>query len=399
MSASAQALYTILLVFTQKNVIINQNIVKEDDNIGTFFNPLGMHRVGFSNPKDKELFESQKVNINKYISKYNSEARAKAKLDFCLLCKKQCSSFCNSHSVPQFALRRIAENGKVHLSLQGELPVLGDDLGVNKAGTFRVICNKCDSDSFQDYEDPKAYQTTPTDKILSQIALKNHLHEISKRLEEVEIYKLLSSQAPNLKDFFQSQENISQLDLNEFYDELNYAKKAILSKFNKNYHLCFFKVLDYVVPFSTQDEFALVSDFNDCIINNIYNTVPNYVIKYIHIAVFPLETTTVVMLFIKEGEKRYRDFYKQLNKLPLSEQLSAINYIIFSYTENVYLSPSIHNQLKNNRNYMDVCRKTTIFESIFPISTNDGLSLATKEFSLSQRNKIPNLLSQEYSIK
>ena len=358
-----------------------------------------MHRVGFSSPKDKELFESQKININKNISKFSSEARAKSKSDFCILCKKQCSSFCNSHSIPQFALRRIAENGKIHSSLQGELPVLGGDLGVNKAGTFHVICNKCDNDSFQDYEDPNAYQSTPTDKILAQIALKNHLYKISKRRVEIAFYELLSSQTPDLKDFFQSQKNISQLDLNEFYEELNYAKKSLLSKFNKNYHLCFFKVLDYVVPFSTQDEFALVSDFNDCIINNIYNADPNYVIKYIHIAVFPLETSTVIMLFIKDGEKRYRNFYKQLNKLPLSEQLSAINYIIFSYTENVYLSPSIHNQLKSNENYMDVCRKTTISESIFPMSTNDGLSLATKEFSLAQRNKIPNLLSKEYSIK
>lgn len=33
----------------------------------------------------------------------------------------QRNSFCNSHSIPQFALKRIAEDGKVMLPLQDEI--------------------------------------------------------------------------------------------------------------------------------------------------------------------------------------------------------------------------------------------------------------------------------------
>lgn len=81
----------------------------------------------------------------------------------------------------------------------------------------------------------------------------------------------------------------------------------------------------------------MVCDFEDDVINDIYNMSPDYHTKEIHIAVFPLEQESIIMLFIDARDKRYRKFYKQLNKLPLEEQLSAINYIIFSYSENVYM--------------------------------------------------------------
>ena len=46
-------------------------------------------------------------------------------------------------------------------------------------------------------------------------------------------------------------------------------------------------------------------------------------------------------MFIENGDKRYRSFYKQFNKLPLDEQLAALTFIIFAYSEEVYLSNSI----------------------------------------------------------
>lgn len=104
------------------------------------------------------------------------------------------------------------------------------------------------------------------------------------------------------------------------------------------------------------------------------------------------------MLFIENGEKRYRTFYRQLNKLPLDEQLSAINYMIFSYTENVFLNPDTHRELVKNDKFMDVCRKITDYTASFPAILEDPLSLALREMSLSKRHDIPNLLSRKYAI-
>lgn len=44
--------------------------------------------------------------------------------------------------------------------------------GVNKAGTFHLICNDCDSKIFSDYENPDNYSNQPTQKMIAQMALK-----------------------------------------------------------------------------------------------------------------------------------------------------------------------------------------------------------------------------------
>ena len=61
----------------------------------------------------EKLLDVETVDIRKRINGMISEARKKAKPDKCILCGKSQTSFCKSHSVPQMALRPIAENGIV----------------------------------------------------------------------------------------------------------------------------------------------------------------------------------------------------------------------------------------------------------------------------------------------
>ena len=90
-------------------------------------------------------------------------------------------------------------------------------------------------------------------------------------------------------------------------------------------------------------------------------------------------------------------FFKQgLNKLPLEEQLSAINYIIFSYSENVYISKSIDDSVLKNEHFIAACQKSSIATANRPFG--NALNAAIAEFSLSKRNEIPNLLSEEFRL-
>lgn len=364
----------------------------------TEYKPMDLVRVGLATPEEREEYESDKISINKRISRLRSAAAKAAKLDHCIICKKPCTSFCNSHSVPDFSLQRVANNGKVALSLHGELPALKENFGINQAGVFHLICRDCDSKLFQQYETPSAYTTAPTDQMLAQIALKNLLQMISKRNEERALYALLGQENPDAKPFTDEKIFIGDFDLNEYHKCLKHAQHSIAGKLGKHYHLCYFKVLDYVVPYACQSAIALIGDFEDNVINNLYDFETNNHLKYLHVAVFPLKSTTAVMLFIENGEKRYRTFYRQLNKLPLDEQLSAINYMIFSYTENVFLNPDTHRELVKNDKFMDVCRKITDYTASFPAILEDPLSLALREMSLSKRHDIPNLLSRKYAI-
>ncbi len=162
-------------------------------------NDIEMVKLGGMTPEERERYEKNKIEINKKVSSLIAEATKNAKLECCILCSKPCSSFCNSHSIPQFALKRIAEDGKVMLPLQ-------------------------------------------------------------------------------------------------------------------------------------------------------------------------------------------------------DDQLAAINYLVFSYTENVFMNPTTHKELRKNDLFMDMCRKSTDFRSHTPFPLDDPLEAAVKEFSLSKRNEIPNLLSREYAL-
>lgn len=342
----------------------------------------------------------------KKINRIFSKAENIAKLPHCVLCKKECSSFCNSHSVPRFALSRIAENGKVSETLKNKMPLHEKSLGVKQTGTFKLICNTCDNESFQDYEDPSSYSANPTNKMIAQIAMKNYLQMIYKRLVERELFTLLGEKYPQNKSFTEENLLIKNLDLIGYLSDLKYAQKAIEKSNDKYYHLYYYKVLDYVVPYAAQTVIPLIGDFNDEVINNLYNLSPDYKLKDIHVAVFPLENTSVVMMFVADGEKRYRNFYKQFKKSSPEDQLSAINYIIFAYSENVFLNPKVQNDMKQNKRFMEICGQSTeILAEMTPltihnydISSEALLSKAIKEFSLSKRHEIPNLLSREYAI-
>ena len=104
--------------------------------------------ICINSPEGEDL-GNREIAINKFTARMFSKARANTKRKTCYVCGKACSSFCNSHSIPEFTLRHISEKGKVIATLQKEIPMLGKDTGLNKAGTFQLICRECDSKVFR----------------------------------------------------------------------------------------------------------------------------------------------------------------------------------------------------------------------------------------------------------
>lgn len=108
---------------------------------------------------DKEKRRDEIIEATKALNKMIKDSRNQAKQSNCYYCGNDCDSFCNSHTLPAFCLRNIAQNGKVFYSNTIlDLPLLKDDNGVNEAGTFHLICRDCDSKVFQDYENPDNYK-------------------------------------------------------------------------------------------------------------------------------------------------------------------------------------------------------------------------------------------------
>lgn len=344
-----------------------------------------------------EEFSDRTVGIRKFTSRITRKAKDSAKPAYCMICGKECTSFCKSHSVPQFALKVIAKNGKICQTISDEILLHGQAIGVGKAGTFFLICQNCDNTRFQQYESPDAYNVIPPDQILAQIALKNYVQMLSKRNEEGALYSLLGKRFNNKKDFTNMKQLIGELDKTDYRNGFYYALKTLEKKMSNRYHLCYYQRLDYVVPYAMQNPIALITDLNNGLINNIYNLSENYHLEFLHLAVFPLKESSIILAFVEQGKKRYRKFFKELHKLPKEEQLSVINYIVFSYTENVFLNPDTAAKLSTNEQFMKICKKYV--DVISPVMFSDPLPTAISEFSLCQHTSIPNLLSSQYSLK
>ena len=82
-------------------------------------------------PRDKSRLRED-IGMKKKIGKFSKEIREITKQETCYYCGNKFTSFCNSHSIPAFVLRNIAENGEV-LTLNAFIdnPIFKVDKGVN----------------------------------------------------------------------------------------------------------------------------------------------------------------------------------------------------------------------------------------------------------------------------
>ena len=273
----------------------------------------------FADLNTDDLSKEQLIEARKMLGQFIKQSKSEAKHKECLICGKK-APFCNSHTIPQFCLKNIADNGKMKSfnALVGT-ELLSAESGVNNAGTFHIICRSCDGTIFQDYEDPQAYAITPSSKLLNQIALKNALRDINKHETEIEMMKSMKKMLHEKdlfgvyeKDsYFECQITARSRDVEECYDIFNDAKTNLTSA-NSNYHLISFDQLGYVVPIAFQGMIALITGVNGEVINDQYNYDSNYSLEYLHLAVFPLENTSVIISFSDDKYTRITTFENEL---------------------------------------------------------------------------------------
>ena len=357
------------------------------------FNIFEQH-TNISNIEEHKLIEARKRK-----SRFFANVREKAKPERCLLCGKKIDGFCNSHSIPAFCLENIALNGKIYnFNKLVDVPLIDKDNGVKNAGVFHLICDSCDNTVFQEYENPNNYEFShlPTQKMLAQIALKLSLKYLSKRALEI----VTDDEKPknDFPELFQSAigQTTRHLDLIDYAKDFEKAKKACCKNSENEYYLIYYSLLDYVAPIAIQGIVALISDFDGNCVNDIYNHNENYHIKNLYLCVFPLKNKTAIMLFIDNNESRYRKFYKKFNKVSQQEKLAIINYLIFLYSEDVFMSKSIPENLINNITLKKLAGKTPI-PQIKDLAYLKEQTL--KEFKIENWNSIPNFLAEENKLR
>lgn len=305
---------------------------------------------------------NNKIEVRKNFNNILKNVREKTRIKNCMYCGEEISSCCNSHSIPAFCLRNISHDGNVlNFNLLIQNPILDNNNGIKNTGVFHLICRECDSKIFKEYEEPSNYETNITSKMIAQIAMKNYLKSIYKRVIENMMYEEIKSYCSN-EDIINTEflQTIGEKDLNEYKKNFKRAKKINepYSSINKN------------IKYQVQD---------------------------IHICIFPLKDSTIIIMFVDSKFKRYRNFYKKFRKLPTEKKLSIINYIIFLYSEDMFISKDIENEIFEYDVLKNIAKQTTIGRVN---NFYENIDEQFKEtFDLNKSDSIPNLLDKKYKLR
>ena len=332
-----------------------------------------------------------KIELKKQMNKINREAAQVAKRDTCLICGKNCTSFCNSHIIPQFILKSITDNGHV---LQGISAFSNNDKdirGINNTWAYKVICNDCDKKYFADYENEQALISKPTTRCLAEIALKNSMMQLANRFHEIELYKMMQDGIMNKYII----DRVQSRDVRGYKYDFERAKIIIEKNLKSRYVLMFHHVLNYVTPIAMQGPILVHRDMDGEVVNDVKDCKPGVKMQQLHVGIFPLKSSTVILAFYHKADRNYSKFKKKFSRLNFKEKLQYLNYLVFKYCEHYALSPKISEGILNDINLLQL-----VFEN------NDYPMLVVPIYALFMMNKplinwrqIPNLLDEQFKLR
>ena len=293
------------------------------------------------------------------------KARKNAKTGCCFVCNKKISTTAKSHNVPQFILREINENGYVskNFFLNKDInSIFGKNVGIQRASTFRILCDECEHELFKYYESKEkmnALMNSLNQKVLPQgeeiklasIYLKCVLREIHvKMVADKQITaKILDQQVESGRLSGHNSTEIYELNIKDYEIGMRESLNTIFNKTRDKFYVYYHKVLPYQVRLAAQAVICVRKDFLGNMVNDTTELSNEIRMDDICVVVFPFDKKTNIIIFgLKSGKNRYKEMFKQLNNMTESDKLKAIQSLIFSYTEEIYISPSLYSQMEED---------------------------------------------------
>lgn len=309
--------------------------------------------------------DKQEIEIKRQVSKFFKIAEQRAKSNHCALCNKFCLSFANSHSVPQFVIKRIADNGK--LITYNDLEKLAiSKHGVKNAWTFHSICQNCENTNFSTYENEELLLSEPTNKMMAEIALKNALlmkykYRIDRELDRQAVVAGMIGGETDVLSI------INTLNIKDIDFEIRRSKKIIDKNLKSGYRLIYYKQLDWVAPIAFQNELCIHQNIDGNILNDIYNKSEKVRMQFLHVCVFPLKQNTVVMIFAHRDDRNYVPFERQFLKLDDERKLEYINGLILNHSEHILISPVVYQLILQSYKLLDLFEKVNFLSKEFAL--------------------------------
>lgn len=365
------------------------------DNFSTLLN---LKNAG---PQKEEIQDFSKI-----LSLIKKELYIKPFFNNCQICRKVNIKFCNSHTIPRFILKNIADKGRLYnVQAIKENPVVQQENGIENAQTFKSICSECDSKIFQEYETPENWLKIPNDNMLSQIALKCHLYYQYKLTRDLRMIEYV-----NRKFFEGNGVKAKKSPFYNIYEMWNMDKKyharevqRIYSNINKKENLFkigYFQKLPYVIPIVFQGTFAIYFDLQNKKLNNPFSTKIDG-LSNVYLCLYPFQDGSIVLIFYENKNTKYDKFFQELSVLDLEEQLSIINFLIFAYSEDIFISKNVDSSI-----FRDINLQNTAFIQPITFTKRSNtkemqkarIEAFKREYKIDNHKACPNLLSKKFAI-
>ena len=295
--------------------------------------------------KSKIQFKQKLSELQKYVEQLS-------KPTYCVTCGKKMTSFCNSHVVPQFILKEIAECGMIYYgqSLHKENEFFPTKTGIKNAFTFKLICKDCDKRLFSNYEMPEVitdfdnFSYEKKKLVLLEMAIKTHLSHINTKLKMHNLEVAVNPEMVGIMEMLK-QPTTFQIDISEHFDYLH-----SLSKFRKGttfpFEILFNKLYDYQTSIATQTLISYIYDLNGQQLYNPYNLSDSVITRYFYLVIFPYKNKTRVLFYIEKKNKYLvQKIIDQFNGLEDEEKLHFLFISLIIFDEQFYLSPALHEKI------------------------------------------------------
>ncbi len=295
------------------------------------------------------------IEINKEISRIKKEANKYTKGTNCALCGKACTSFCNSHTIPRFVIKNIAQNGKVYnpsmtmdtFDLKTKLNVFKSNPGVEETLTFDSICRECDNMVFSCVENEEVLENEFNAKILNLYALKILLHTQYTKIRDTNFINV-GAEKHQMSDIANLISMPWVFDMIESTREIEDYKSAMKNNTYIKHKIIIDKIINKKTNFCCTAELALPFSYNGKRINNLCG-IDNYAKRFggIYTLVLPMRNNrTRIVMYYRRKYSNYDTVKEEFSNMELDEQLQAISNLLLIYTEEFVYNDNVLQSIK-----------------------------------------------------
>lgn len=296
------------------------------------------------------------IETYKEISKIKKEANQYTKGTNCALCGKSCTSFCNSHTIPRFVIKNIAQNGKVYnpsmtmnnIDLTTRLKVFKSNPGIEETLTFDSICRECDNEVFSCVENEEVLEKEFDAKVLNLYALKILLHSQYAKTRDANLINV-GGEKHNMSDIVNLISMPWVFDMIEATREIEDYKSAMKNNTYIKHKIIMDKIIDKKTNFCCTTELILPFSYNGKRINDLCG-VDSYVTRLggVYTLVLPMKSDkTRVVMYYRRKYSSYDAVREEFWKMDSEEQLQAISNLLLIYTEEFVYNDNVLEIIKS----------------------------------------------------